>query len=86
MLRLLRLLKLDKYIPSFSLIDDVCRRKRQALATTCFAAGALWVIFSGVLYVAEYKDDVNGIDDVPIYGCDEDCTMKVSLFVSTASI
>lgn len=75
MFRLLRLLKLDKYVPSISLIDDVFRLKRQALTVTCFAAGALWVIFSGLLYVTEYQDDFNEIDEVPVYGCDEDCTM-----------
>lgn len=75
MLRLLRLLKLDKYVPSISLIDDVFRLKRQALTVTCFAAGTLWIIFSGLLYVTEYRDDFNEIDEVPVYGCDEDCTM-----------
>lgn len=75
MLRLLRLLKLDKYVPSISLIDDVFRLKRQALVVTCFAAMSLWVIFSGILYLTEYQDDLNEIDEVPVYGCDEDCTM-----------
>jgi len=75
MLRLLRLLKLDKYVPSISLIDDVFRLKRQALAVTCFAAISLWVVFSGILYLTEYQDDINEIDEVPVYGCDEDCTM-----------
>ena len=75
MLRLLRLLKLDKYVPSISLIDDVFRLKRQALVVTCFAAMSLWIIFSGILYLTEYQDDLNEIDEVPVYGCDEDCTM-----------
>lgn len=75
MLRLLRLLKLDKYVPSISLIDDVFRLKRQALVVTCFAAMSLWIIFSGILYLTEYQDDLNEIDEVPVYGCNEDCTM-----------
>ena len=75
MLRLLRLLKLDKYVPSISLIDDVFRLKRQALTVTCFAAISLWVIFSGLLYLTEYQDYTNEIDEVPVYGCDEDCSM-----------
>ena len=36
---------------------------------------SLWVIFSGILYLTEYQDDLNEIDEVPVYGCDEDCTM-----------
>ena len=76
MLRLLRLIKLDKYFPSISLIDDVIRLKQNSLKVAGFAAVSLWIIFSGLLYLAENKDTTNGIDNVPLYGCTEDCTMS----------
>jgi len=76
MFRLLRLLKLDKYIPSITLIDDVIRLKRKSLVVAGFAAGTLWVLFSAMIYVTEYKDDVNDIDPVPFYGCFGNCTMS----------
>lgn len=76
MLRLIRLLKLEKYFPSITLIDDVLRLKRRSLTVTGYAAGTLWVILSGILYLTEYNDTENGIDNVPLYGCDHDCTMS----------
>lgn len=76
MLRLIRLLKLEKYFPSITLIDDVLRLKKRSLIITGYAAGTLWVIFAGMLYLAEYNDTENGIDNVPLYGCDNDCTMS----------
>mmetsp|Transcript_4500 Transcript_4500/g.12513 ORF Transcript_4500/g.12513 Transcript_4500/m.12513 type:complete len:519 (-) Transcript_4500:133-1689(-) len=75
MLRLLRLLKLDKYVPSISLIDDVFRLKKDMLVVTGYAAVTLWILFSALLYVFEYRDSTNDIDPVPVYGCDDDCTM-----------
>ncbi|KAG7358930.1 ion transport protein [Nitzschia inconspicua] len=76
MSRILRLLKLDKFIPSFTLIDDVIRFKWNSLRVAGFAALTLWIIFGGLLYLFEYQDDKNELDDaVPIYGCIEDCTM-----------
>jgi len=77
MLRLLRLLKLDKYFPSISLVDDVVRLKRNVLAVSCFAALTLWVIFAGLMYVAEYQDFSMEIDPLPLYGCNDGCTMSV---------
>jgi hypothetical protein len=53
MLRVLRLFKLDKYVPSISLIDDVFRAKQHALTVAGFVAGVLWVIFATLLYLAE---------------------------------
>ena len=76
MLRLLRLLKLDKYFPSISLIDDVMRLKKNALTVSCYAAGTLWILFSGFMYLAEYKDTSMDIDNLPLYGCYENCTMS----------
>jgi len=75
MIRLLRLIKLDKYIPSITLIDDVVRLKKNALQVACFAAITLWILFAGAMFVAEHNDSGNGIDPVPAYGCTEDCTM-----------
>ena len=68
MLRIIRLVKLDKYVPSITLIDDVLRLKKTSLFITGFAATTLWIIFSGLLYLTEHNDVKNGIDDVPIYG------------------
>jgi hypothetical protein len=69
-------LKLDKYIPSFTLIDDVIRYKWSALKVAGFAALTLWIIFAGLLYLFEFQDSTNALDDpVPSYGCFEDCTM-----------
>mmetsp|Transcript_19398 Transcript_19398/g.29540 ORF Transcript_19398/g.29540 Transcript_19398/m.29540 type:complete len:1247 (-) Transcript_19398:127-3867(-) len=78
-LRLLRLVKLDKYIPSITLIDDVIRLKRESLKIAGYAAITLWVIFAGLLYLTENKDYSNEIDNVPFeptYSCDSDCTMS----------
>jgi len=76
MLRLFRLLKLDKYVPSISLVDDVLRLKKNVLLVSCFAASSLWVLFAGLMYLAEYKDHSTEIDDLPLYGCYENCTMS----------
>ncbi len=76
MFRLLRLLKLDKYFPSLTLIDDVFRLKKKALITSSFAAATLWILFAGVMYLAEYKDHSMEIDDVPLYHCTDSCTMS----------
>jgi len=75
MLRLLRLLKLDEYIPSITLIDDVFRLKRQPLAIAGAAAAALWAIFSALLYLSEADDTSNALDPLPAYGCAANCSM-----------
>ena len=75
-MRLLRLLRLDKYVPSISLVDDVFKLKRKALIVSCFAAGTLWILFAGLMYLAEYKDHSMEIDNLPLYGCYENCTMS----------
>lgn len=77
MLRLLRLLKLDKYIPSITLIDDVIRLKRKVLFVSCFVAGILTVLFSGLMYLAEHNDFSMPIDNLPLYGCFENCTESI---------
>uniref|UniRef100_A0A7S1VPC1 Ion transport domain-containing protein n=1 Tax=Grammatophora oceanica TaxID=210454 RepID=A0A7S1VPC1_9STRA len=74
--RLIRLLRLDKYVPSISLIDDVVRLKQKSLVVAGYAAGTLWILFSGLIYLTEHTDDVNEIDNVPLYGCYGNCTME----------
>eukprot|EP00980_Cylindrotheca_fusiformis_P006926 scaffold1442_cov128-Cylindrotheca_fusiformis.AAC.47 len=75
MFRILRLLKLDKYVPSISLIDDVIRLKFDALRVALFASLSLWILFAALLYVFEHNDTSDDIDPVPSYGCTEYCTM-----------
>ena len=55
----MRLFKLDKYVPSISLLDDVIRAKKAPLMVTGFAAGVLTVLFSALMYLTEYKDYAN---------------------------
>ena len=76
MLRLLRLLQLDKYIPSISLVDDVFRLKKNILFASGYAAGILWILFTGLMYLAEYRDHSMTIKPVPLYGCAENCHMS----------
>ena len=59
-----------------TLIDDVIRLKFNTLRVAFFAAVTLWILFAAALFVCEHKDGYNGIDPVPEYGCDEDCTME----------
>ena len=76
MARILRLLALDKYVPSFTLIDDVIRYKWQSMKVAGYAAITLWTIFAGLIYLFEYTDSTNEIDPVPlISSCTDDCTM-----------
>ena len=75
MCRLFRLLKLDKYVPSISLVDDVLRLKRNILKVAGYAAVTLWVMFAALMYLVEKNDHVVEIDPVPLNGCVEDCSM-----------
>jgi hypothetical protein len=75
MTRIMRLVKLDKYVPSITLIDDVIRLKYNALRVAFFAAITLWILFAALIYLFEYNDTSSEIDPVPEYGCVEDCTM-----------
>ena len=76
MMRLMRLLKLDKYVPSISLVDDVFRLKQRVLVVACYAAVTLWVLFAGAMYIVERNDDAMEVDPLPLYGCAEDCSMS----------
>jgi hypothetical protein len=75
MLRILRLAKLDKYVPSLTLIDDVIRLKFNQLRVAFYAAVTLWILFAAIMFDFEHGDYENEIDPVPLYGCDENCTM-----------
>lgn len=76
MLRILRLAKLDKYVPSLTLIDDVIRLKYKQLRVAFYAAITLWILFAGLMFVFEHGDEEYGLDDpVPEYNCEGDCAM-----------
>jgi hypothetical protein len=104
MVRIVCLIKLDKYVPSITLVgeyeergsngsmgiyihsliahyyelyiaDDVLRLKFEPLRVAFYAAVTLWILFAAALYLCEHTDYSNGIDAVPRYGCDDDCTM-----------
>ena len=51
----MRLFKLDKYVPSISLLDDVVRAKKAPLLVTGFAAGVLTILFSALMYLQSIK-------------------------------
>eukprot|EP00945_MAST-04E_sp_MAST-4E-sp1_P004574 g4574.t1 len=73
--RILRLFKLDKYVPSISLLDDVVRAKKEPLIVTGFCAFVLTVIMSALLYMIESEDTENAINPIPYDGgCTENCT------------
>ena len=76
MIRILRLVKLDKYVPSLTLIDDVIRLKFQTLKVACYAALSLWVLFAAAVFLCEHSDTSNAIDDLPDYGCNSECSMQ----------
>jgi len=76
MMRLFRLLKLDKYVPSISLVDDVFRLKKTVLIVASYAAVTLWILFAAVMYIVERNDDAIEIDPLPLYGCVENCSMS----------
>jgi len=76
MMRLFRLLKLDKYVPSISLVDDVFRLKKRVLIVAGQAAATLWFLYSAAMYIAERNDDSMEIDPLPLYGCVEECSMS----------
>lgn len=54
-LRLFRLLKMDKYLPSISLIDDVFHKQKRGLLISFFVAGIFWLLFGSLLHLTEYK-------------------------------
>lgn len=73
-LRILRLWKLDEYIPSITLIDDAFRLKWNQLMVTIMIASILLIIFAALMYTVETNDTAQGIDDMPEQGCTTGCT------------
>jgi len=59
MLRLMRLLKMDKYIPSITLIDDVIRGNAVLLTMTGFTAFVFWIIFTTMMWMAEQASTID---------------------------
>lgn len=53
------------------------RLKFKTLRVAFYAAITLWILFAAALFLAEYKDYSDDIDAVPLYGCEENCTMSV---------
>lgn len=52
-LRLLRLLRFEKYTKAFTTFDDVIRHNLDVLSVTAFSALLLWILFSAILYYTE---------------------------------
>ncbi|CAE7483961.1 Kcnd2 [Symbiodinium pilosum] len=63
MLRIFRLLTLDKYIPSVSLIGRVFRRHAKEFQLAAFASAAIWLIFSALMWLTE-RHDATQVDDL----------------------
>lgn len=64
---MLRLLKMDKYVPSVSLIDDALWLKRKGLLVSGYVSLVCWVAFSTLMFFAERGDTIV-----------EDCYTQVS--------
>jgi len=58
--RLLRLLRLDRYAPSLSLIDDAIRLCWRGLSVSTYAGVICWYFFNAWLYLSEVNDIQNG--------------------------
>ena len=52
-LRILRILRFDRYTHAFSSFDDVIRRNIDVLTITAFSAVLIWIFFSAFLYLSE---------------------------------
>mmetsp|Transcript_48569 Transcript_48569/g.89474 ORF Transcript_48569/g.89474 Transcript_48569/m.89474 type:complete len:1219 (+) Transcript_48569:69-3725(+) len=77
LLRILRIIKLDKYVPSLTLVDDVFRLKRNQLIVTGTVALIVWLMFASMMYLIESEDFVDQIDALPVDGCMGNCTQAV---------
>lgn len=56
MLRISRLLILDKFTPAVSLIGKVITKNRLPLCGAGFAAACVWMFTAALLYVTEFRD------------------------------
>jgi len=63
-LRLMRLLMLENYVPSFFVLGKVIWLNRRPLLKSGFALAAVWYIFGTIIYVLEYKKDPSDDDEV----------------------
>jgi len=63
-LRLIRLLVLENYVPSFFVLGKVIWLNRRPLLKSGFALAAVWYIFGTIIYVLEYKPDATSDDEV----------------------
>jgi len=61
-LRICRLVRLDTYVPSLTLIDDAVRKCWAGLSVALFAGMVIWFLFNEALYFSE-KDDVEEGED-----------------------
>lgn len=52
-LRLLRILRFERYTHAFTSFDDIIRRNKDILSVTAFTAILFWVFFSAFLYFSE---------------------------------
>lgn len=52
-LRLLRILRFERYTHAFTSFDDVISRNLDVLTVTAFTALLLWILFSAFLYITE---------------------------------
>mmetsp|Transcript_3570 Transcript_3570/g.8948 ORF Transcript_3570/g.8948 Transcript_3570/m.8948 type:complete len:1217 (+) Transcript_3570:60-3710(+) len=77
LLRILRIVKLDKYVPSLTLVDDVFRLKRNQLVVTGTVALIVWLMFASMMHLVESVDYVNHIETLPDDGCMGNCTQAV---------
>eukprot|EP00606_Chrysophyceae_sp_TOSAG23-5_P001248 GSChrysophyteH2.ASY1.ANO1.921.1 assembled CDS len=59
-LRILRLVRLDSYVPSLTLIDDAVRNCWAGLSVAMFAGAVIWFQFNEMLYFAESGDKTEG--------------------------
>lgn len=65
MLRVLRLLTLDKYVPSVSLIGRVVKKNGETLRLAGYAALCFWLSFAGALWITE-SGDSSEFDEEPM--------------------
>lgn len=59
-LRLLRLVRLDTYAPSLTLVDDAVRKCWPGLKLALYAGGSLWFCFNMLLFFVEHNDTDGG--------------------------
>jgi len=61
-LRILRLIRLDAYVPSLTLIDDAVRNCWSGLSVALFSGAVIWFMFNETLFYAENGDVEEGED------------------------